>query len=1680
MKMNIKFGMRKQFSIVVMLLFLLLPVSSALSINNVQVSEVSDRYAIVNWQSDIDSSSTVSYGTDESLSSSKSSAVKTTNHSVLISPLNNNTQYFFNASSVNGSDSAIVGPNTFTTTLTDTINPAINVNLPDYVGSTTISITGSSEPNTQIYVYVNGNLSGSGFIVTGSDGSFTLSSIRLTAGSGKVTPNDVKIVAIDPSGNQNEFNKVVNVDKTPPGITFDSPVPSAWGEKSLLIKGNSDEPASMTIYLDGTFQTSFNISSPWQYTVNFDKDKKYALRFYAVDLAGNVFDQTYTITVDTASFPRMTHNLADLNPSYTTVRTVTGKTKPGATVIIFVNNRTSDAAVAVTKEGLTNVPLSFQEAYERISRRASSGSISGNVGQYVTTADENGDFSVEIELQQVIQIKEATQIQTGSTKLTFEAGDAWKNDVEIVAIDAVGRVDTSGNYAIYYTRCGEGGFFDISTPVPDPTILPESLIQQGYGQFILASNIKWGGPTPRDKVVFVEPPRFAVQALSVEDREGKYNLTVGSRAGLLKTPILTFPNSLGVNDNTIYAYINLNPTTHDFGAGVKGLYKPELIFPLIIEMKYTYELPGGLRSGVQIQRKCVPARISVDPKVADLKLFNPRGFIRTTTAALASITKGIDTVLKPVQDAQKVALGLCAVGIITDYGKSFWTKAVCQAHGVQGGDIRTKLQDGSCSISYDGTGAPSCNCDNAGADKDNYEACCRSTISAMKFETKAVNLVCDRIFCPAVPSLPTHATSYSDQIILPRSTTTKITDPLFGVPKSDRGNAGSKCYSPFPAKDSQSDCKFEFQRAWGNVVFFGPAANEYNYAYDVLNSQSRPVTVGGSAFNQVSSITDKVISTVGSPTGFIKNVCTPPPADQPIFIPNGELPKDNKQKGYLIYRQAGVQYVDFGIAETITATQVAQRQQGVTQLKTVSENRYFTPTYEHIKTTQYGCCEKGDAGLDCRRAVTDTQNPADSDKICLPDYVRGQIALFYSNDEVFNPTAGIVASTTSVCLPAINGYLQTYRNLLEEARLCMQEVGVTGKTNAKSCSAFLSSVVCDLVTDAFTCGGKLLSPAVRSSGFKLGPGLGFNPFSAAQEAGQTISQSISNRYGKTGTFKNLISSEGLIHSACSFAFTGDWDLNSISELITQASIPPVESTCVIPTATRRIGPVNPLTGRASYVYTIGAMVAAGSDIQHLSVQLVCSKKNDCTQNPLGECDCAHDSESILNVPIQQSGLLRGEVFDELHTIPVQESKFRYDEVRISYDFTDKDGTTKPITCKTTKLDEQGSIPASCSTLPGIGFRCDIKLGDQGTARFVNQPLTPKNAATGQDRVFTIGDTLNIPMRIEVLSPDTKSPISKFVQVITKDAATGREINSFITELDQGIKDYETLPGFQITKANFGPSYADPITIEPHGSNGVIIPKDSKATITGLSETKAIVTFKAGNKYVCNGIDDSTGGPYILNTRATVDVDYSEGSTISCNGISFRITNVGTISPGTLPEVNQKLPLANYQGTAFTLRYIPPPQGVVGCSSDPQTWLVDVSLLNSETIGGTTKAALGSVVYADGRYQRTDPPVPVKVVCSPIGQAEAGSQDFVVQDFRIAPITIAVGGQLTVTHRVSGPVSITDMNLRLKNDQKSVLFPLNKGVSEETVTITGVSSGTYTAELIVNGQPHGSPLSISLT
>ena len=1672
-------------------LMMFLPFSSAITIDKVNI-DASNRYVKVNWITDELSSTIAKVWNNTKTALTKTNPELVKNHTIIVAPLLPNKKYLLNISSVNKNGTVTKGVINFTTLSKDTKPPFIDVQLPAFIKKNEpLSINGLTEPGTEVYVYVNNVLSSSGFQNTSNDGVISLSGIRLNSGSNaKLTTNTMRIAAVDPYGNRNEIIKTIIVDGSPPGITFDKPIPLSWGEKSMIVKGNSDEPAMMAVSIDGNVVKTVNISSPWQVQLDFPTDKKYAAEFYAVDAAGNEFKQNYAIIVDSKPLYLEKNNLNDLTPTHVIYRIVKGKTKPGATVIVTVNGRTTDNAKAFLEEiknrvtqnpppgaspkitswesetitsdpSLTSeihgIPASFEEIISKINKKKLN---------YMVTADENGEFSIEMELERTFKLstEEATSLQSGS--MQFDTEDAWKNRIQLMAIDSVGRI--SGiERNIIYSRCGAGGYFSISSPVPSPNSIPEPVLKAGYAQFSMVMDIKWFGPTPIEDVAFEGPAIITKQStLAKEDVLGKYNFTIGPK-GILKKAIRTYPLVITPQTTQIYGLVSLERTDRDFSIDAKGI--DELEFPLMVEFTYSYLKPSTTERMTITQRKCIDVNIMVEPAIEPGKVI--RQGLLNLAKGIDNIVRGIDGILPFLSKLRLFGIISCGAMMVYDYSSRALTKSTCLLHGVETGDIRNKPE---CTTSYDNDGKlTTCDC----GGNVNLQICCESTLKAQKVKEQT-DYVCSRTFCQGVPSLARHQLAYGDLLVKSASSAKGSADTTGDVLRR-WGPVSSQCSIPvFSPAGGKTACEFEFNRAWTPMLLVSwPYESAYDMAYkaSVNKFESKGITEG---LFRAAEFTSSLCS--AEPPNKVK--ITPAPKEGTVFKISRIAPVEGAEAATIIAGNIPGKNINVAWGKIVAPSEdwVADKNDpnkltkktGTETADLVNKEQYFvvTPGFENIyfdPATGY-CNDNDDI---CRKAASGSDIPGG--KVKMPGNVMSAVTLFYSPNYVYSPQAGLLSAVKSVCFPATYAYLANYRNTLNHVSSCFKSLAETGTKVASSeaCRSLLSSVVCDFVIDAILCSGRTVNNWAKNVPgiVEGGTGAALIPFKGAALAADSMTETFSNTYGDTAGFQALFNQNALMHSVCVGAFTGDWNLEGLADLLSKATTVPIKSTCVAFPANRRFVTSNPLNfGKPTYLYQVGGMLSPGSDIQSLSVKLVCSADNSCTRygqrsNPNGECDCSKQGkEMIRQVMTDKFSLKQGEIWDDAQYINDPDVEYRYDKLRIEYSYKDNNGKFVPDKCEVEiKEDGLDLVPSQCQW--GIlGFRCEFSIGDLGTARFVTPPYV---SGTGIFYAPTSSNPTPLPISVniktEVINP-TDSNIAKYARFIIKDPVTKKELDRYDLKLDPGVREYTTYPNKVLTAKDLQlQSPEDSIVIQKYGTTNTDYVTGSKVAEITTDRAMFFITFPTKESYRCNEADDSGGIARI--THIGVDTKFASndpivGAVIDCSGIKFRITNQANIfseTSGKLPALGK---ISDYSGTAFFVKYVN--SNLRECSSSPIDLIVEVTLLHSQNSAfGNDPSYVepsNTPVYADNVVQRKE--VPIKFVCKPSEEEAKGvTLPVTIKDFSMTKTSIKKGEIVNVNYRVESNLQITQIKLTGLDKEVS----LGNSLIGNNIPIKVDAAGDYT-------------------
>jgi hypothetical protein len=524
-----------------------------------------------------------------------------------------------------------------------------------------------------------------------------------------------EVTAVDKACNEGQRSSPVGAKTKPGGSEVAVP------EKANLTCTNP------TTFLDlqrpGTFQLSIDLA-PGLNTV----------QILAVDRAGNRFMTQGPSTLDTQA-PVLETNLEELSPSYSLDVKVSGTMGEAGVVCVFLNNVSKAADCKETQDG---------------------------------------EFEIPVRLQRV-------NIVRAPGKVSLEAPDAYENKVIIIATDLAGKTAKKEGKVVY-SICGSGGPFDVRLLGVLPDTLSPRMILNGAAQIGIPFNVSYrGGQTLDRATVTVKPLPLSAQQEDEYDNSrttaglvcdsGGCVVKRGSAFGYLQVNIN--PWDVGRAGNTTAAQV-ANISNHRVGECFPGFgclklfYQVEINYQERMERFITPGAPGPSatereRSRTQrgVQRSCIPITIQIDKELPPDKI--PKGFLRATVELLTTLVDTIDQVVKPLETITQYLLYGCAASEVWAFVSEIRVASTCTLAQVQSGDpfkaafdlltkndIQATAKAGLCDVLYPPAS------DSKDGNKQARDACqkCGDAIDDREsFLNKYYKPVCDRIYCPAAPTL---------------------------------------------------------------------------------------------------------------------------------------------------------------------------------------------------------------------------------------------------------------------------------------------------------------------------------------------------------------------------------------------------------------------------------------------------------------------------------------------------------------------------------------------------------------------------------------------------------------------------------------------------------------------------------------------------------------------------------------------------------------------------------------------------------------------------------------------------------------------------------------------------------------------------------------------------------------
>ncbi|MBU3942312.1 MAG: hypothetical protein KKF74_05355 [Nanoarchaeota archaeon] len=873
--------------------------------------------------------------------------------------------------------------------------------------------------------------------------------------------------------------------------------------------------------------------------------------------------------------------------------------------------------------------------------------------KYSGKSDSEGNFEIDIKLDKNIKIGVTDKTITVGT----EEGNAWENKIKIVATDDYGRNSTIED-VITYTLCGYGSDWDVKTGKITPdVVIPEHLIQ-GIAQFSFPINLTYRGRSDSSEVALTSEPQLTSYGLSLSSMEEyQEELFAGSAT------------SYWNDDYTIgYFIVNLNSWTKS----KEELNNHSFIkIPVRLDVYYEYEDVNG-DTVENTQRNCWTISMMVDKEIPLDKI--PKKLLNSTVNLLNSTINLIDAIKKPVDTVKKYTFVGCAASWALYFVKSLSVEFSCVS--VKPDAIRALIDGKDTCVSAQEVG----DCD-----------ACLQSLKSLRETEKIRNWLCDRIFCPAVPSLDYHKESYKDS----------ITDVNLckGVTDEKYSNFFNGRFGP-----DSDECEEEYKFAWDSAFMTLDEWERANAKEGEVKESFFDKISEGLAFCEKAKEQEIDVVTIGS---------------------------GNKQVVYLVYPDGSV-----CIGQSSTTAKGTETSEGVSVGEGESQTFYSCEDEKKLIINEEGVYD------------------VNGKEVKIPPEVQSKRGVEGTDNYILDPTSDIIRSVQAVCLPAISGYLNLWKQILEAVKQCFETIMITGEGSAGVCKAVLTTYVCDMIYDVIRCTGESFTLGADD---KVSGGI-VGVMQKISTAGTNVLSSVEGRYGQTGMYNTMFNERKLIHSACLFAFTGDWGEFDLDTLLTaEVGMPTLGSEGFLYPTTRRFMGSNPLDyGRTTYIYHIGAGIIAGADLNY-RVYLQCSNDNSCTG---GRCDCFYrGKEEIYNVA--SGSLSAGDMFSGEFFEKIVDSSVRYDKAVIEWDWTDNNGQMQTTT-KVQNIKEVGEkTPNDCKLDSKSGeFRCKYIIGQYGDARLID--------VEGEDK-YTINDKTSFDVKLEIIPPESGYDIPKYLIWKIKDS-----------------------------------------------------------------------------------------------------------------------------------------------------------------------------------------------------------------------------------------------------------------------------------------------------------------------
>ena len=1081
------------------------------------------------------------------------------------------------------------------------------------------------------------------------------------------------------------------------------------------------------------------------------------------DTAGNFNSVQQDVFLDSQAPTISSIDFARHSPSYAPTITITGSVSEPATLYIFQNLGHDSIFTVGVSDGAPTVTTGNSDDPD-----------------YVIQTDENGSFTKTIRLQRAATFR-CGQTSATATDCTLFAdnGNGWENNFQVVAVDTNGMRSAVYTGDIVYALCGQGNSdWNIQTSSITPSVLIPRHLLDGVAEYGFTVNLEWQGPgseeyTSVQSINFNDAPTMSDSEETYWDNDWISNaqrtITSNGKSAYFLVSLDAYD---GAGNTTMEMERNLS--SHRLGQCAAGLvpvgYGCARFF-VQLEITYTYQDPFTGESTTGIYHQCVQQEIAIDQRLPSDQI--PAAFLNQSIQALTAAINAIDQILPPLRLLRNYIFMACLGSWLVHY-------------------FLIIIEWGSCNQEILDIGGQGCDhIDNPNTDSDDDKVSqCQSCLSARQTTAsfwQTSQWLCDRIICNSAPTFEKYVSDQKSKsshcYLLQERTangTSIITDENqegFYDLTSEECNNKEKYYQRQPVPrflwDTTSDAYGNYLTEYGEdegVYSEACCKREYKRYSDSICVMMDELEESGCLNQQSQNSTNRAemgLSTCGglnSVVRTISGICSSDELSDVTLTHSGSQPAGGSSNTYKVYVTGNDDSQRTAYAVDIEGQQSSSGNAN-------NQTNKFQLAGTQIPTAQTGSFYVlGPMLLSSRDCTLGDDDDEEGDEVTRPTYEEWAASTGNSNeykgstysqwittniygmictpdeDQVVDPTSGILRSIQCVCLTALVQYLTMWKNVLVITRNCFQTILVTGDGSSGMCRSFLSVYLCDLIYYAIRC---VIERAGTSySGQRGYTGLG-GFASYVSNAGSSVENGIQGRYGQSTIFRQLFNERKLMHAICLFAFTGDWTFD-INTFLDSEAITPVASIAVVAPAFRRFQTKNPANqGRATFLYHIGAMLVPGAQNVRWQLKLVCDTDNSCRASEgftNSYCDCSHTgSQQTHNVA---SGSLRfGQTLNEEYYVQARDQDVRYNRAVLEYQYTNNQGQTITTEAEFPITQQGGSPPLDCSFDVAAGFfHCAFNTGSASYAEFSGDPTVGGSSSSASsisiNQPITVYGTVN--------------------------------------------------------------------------------------------------------------------------------------------------------------------------------------------------------------------------------------------------------------------------------------------------------------------------------------------------